>query len=288
MAMTGKAMDAFKPIAISSDRFPDRALRWSARALVAIVWVSSAIFGLYILALYIGAVAVGSYADWNDGFPGIYTPRSFAANIGIGLHFAFGAILLLLGPIQLMAVIRARWPAFHRWTGRVYASAAIITGLGGLTYIAMRGTIGGPVMSIGFAMYGALMAITAVQTVRFAMARRLERHRAWAVRLFALAIGSWLYRMDYGFWRLLTHSLGHTKDFRGWFDIIMVFWFYIPNLAVAEIFIRGRERRAGPATKVAAAAAMSVAFLVLLLATTMVALLGWGPAILWRFGLIDG
>ena len=284
------ASEVVEPIALraASPSSLDVALGWSAKALVAIVWASSSIFGLYILALYVGAVAGGSYSDWNDGFAGIYAPKSVAANIGIGLHFAFGATLLLLGPVQLLTGVRTRWPAFHRWTGRVYAASAVVTGLGGLTYILGRGTIGGLVMSIGFALYGALLVLAAVQTVRFAMARRLDSHRAWAIRLFALAIGSWLYRMDYGFWRLLTHSLGHTKNFRGWFDTFMVFWFYLPNLAVAEIFIRGRHRRAGRATKFVAAFTMSFVFVALLLATTMVTLLGWGPAILWRFGVIDG
>ncbi|TPG42635.1 DUF2306 domain-containing protein [Sphingomonas koreensis] len=194
----------------------DVVLRWTGRALVGVVWTSSAIFGLYILALYVGAAAVGTLSDWNDGFPGLYAPSSLAANLGIGLHFAFGAALLLLGPIQLMGSVRARFTSFHRWTGRVYAIAAAVTGLGGLSYILGRGTIGGPVMSIGFALYGSLMVIAAEETVRLAMAGQASRHRAWAIRLFALAIGSWLYRMDYGFWRLLTHGLGHTKTFDGW------------------------------------------------------------------------
>lgn len=196
-------------------RWQDQALRWSGRSLVGVVWLSSGIFAAYILALYIGAAAAGTYQDWNDGFPGLYAEKSRAANIGIGLHFALGATLLLLGPVQLLAGVRERRPRLHRWTGRLYVTAAFVTGLGGLTYIAARGTVGGPVMSIGFALYGGLMAFAAEETVRHAMARRLRQHRAWAIRLFALAIGSWLYRMDYGFWRLLTGGAGHTKTFDG-------------------------------------------------------------------------
>lgn len=268
--------------------WPDKALGWSSKGLVAIVWISSAIFAAFILALYVGGAAAGTYQDWNDGFPGLYAPKSVAANIGIGLHFGFGAVLLLLGPVQLIAGVRDRYPALHRWTGRVYAAAAFVTGIGGLAYIALRGTVGGPVMSVGFALYGIFMAVAAEETVRHAMARRMVQHRAWAIRLFALAIGSWLYRMDYGFWRLLTGGAGHTKTFNGWFDMIMVFWFYLPNLAVAEIFIRGRQGGASSSAKVAASAAIGAAAICLLLATTMITLLGWGPAILWRFGLIDG
>ena len=83
-------------------------------------------------------------------------------------------------------------------------------------------------MDVGFGLYGVLTAAAAVETYRHARARRLDNHRAWAMRLFALAIGSWLYRMEYG----------HLKDFSGPFDQLMAFFFYVPNLLVVEALLR--------------------------------------------------
>lgn len=265
----------------------DTLLRWSVRSLVAIVWLSSAIFAVYIIAYYIGAIYAGTLTDWNESLPRLYVADSLAANLGIGIHFGLGAVLLLLGPIQLLAIVRHRWPTFHRWTGRIYATAALVTGAGGLVYILMRGTVGGTPMSIGFGLYGTLMIVAAIQTVRYAMAGRTEIHRAWAIRLFALAIGSWLYRMEYGTWSVLMGKLGRTQDFTGWFDVIMAFAFYVPNLIVAEFFIRGRQANAPAAAKGAAIAVLTVTFAFLLLATSLVTLKGWGPTILWRMGLIE-
>ena len=74
--------------------------------------------------------------------------------------------------------------------------------------------------------------------------------------MFALAIGSWLYRMDYGFWMILAHGAGHTRAFSGPFDAIMSFFFYLPNLLVAEAFIRARRPQAHPALKWATAGVM--------------------------------
>lgn len=257
------------------------ALRWSSRALVATVWISSGIFGIYVLALFLGAIAAGTPEDWNTSLPRLYVERSLAANLGIGVHFALGAVLLLLGPIQLMTSVRTRWPRFHRWTGWLYASAAFVTGVGGLAFIFLRGTIGGPAMSLGFGLYGALIVATSVQTVRHAMARRLQTHRAWAIRLFALVVGSWLYRMDYGFWFLFAGRLGHTASFDGWFDKFMIFWFYLPNLAVAELFIRARKQ-ASPAFRIGAAAVLIGATGFLILATYFFTLKEWGPVIAER------
>ncbi|MEI9977119.1 MAG: hypothetical protein WDO73_36755 [Ignavibacteriota bacterium] len=50
-------------------------------------------------------------------------------------------------------------------------------GLGGLGFIAMKGTIGGGAMTVGFALYGALMVLAAVQTYRYARSRQLDAHR---------------------------------------------------------------------------------------------------------------
>ena len=171
-------------------------VRWSGAALVCTVWISATLFGLYIVAFYVGALADGQVARWNQNLPGLYEPRSPAATSALGLHFLAGGVILILGCIQLMAKVRTRWPTLHRWLGRIYVSAALLAGLGGLTFIFVVGTIGGRIMDVGFGLYGALMVLAAVQTYRYARARALEFHRAWALRLFALAIGSWLYRME--------------------------------------------------------------------------------------------
>ena len=260
-------------------------LRWSSIALVAMVWLSATLFGLYILAFYAGALAEGDLARWNDVLPHIYERDTPAATAGIGLHFAAGGVILVLGCTQLIGAVRRRLPMVHRWLGRVYVSAAVLAGAGGLTFIVTKGTIGGTVMNIGFALYGVLTILAAAQTIRHARAQRMDLHRAWALRLFALAIGSWLFRMDYGFWLLLADGAGHTRNFRGPFDVVMAFFFYIPNLLVAEAFIRARRITAPPVLKLGAAGALAAATGFLLLGTYFFTTEYWGPAILhWIVG----
>jgi len=265
---------------------PALLLRWSGTGLAAIAWLSAAFFGTYIVFFYAGAIAVGTPAQWNANLPGLFEPRAPIGTAGIAAHFAAGGIILLLGPIQLIARIRNAAPAFHRWAGRIYVLAALIAGLGGLAFIAANGTIGGAAMNVGFGGYGVLMALAAVQTWRHARARRLPgrlaSHRAWAIRLFALAIGSWLYRMDYGFWILFTGGVGHTPDYRGWFDLVMDTAFYLPNLAVAEAFIRARVAPGRPALQLGAAALLAGAAGFIALATFQFAKLYWLPGISLR------
>lgn len=264
---------------ISSASLPSRLFDYSSRALAITTWLSCGLFGLYILVFYAGALASHSAARWNTSLPGLYSGSRTAATLGIGIHFAAGGVILALGFIQLLEVIRIRAPALHRWLGRIYVTAAAAAGLGGLIFIAVAGTIGGTIMNMGFGIYGVLMVFSALQTYRYARRRQLDTHRAWAIRLFALAIGSWLYRMEYAFWFLFAHRLGHTHGFHGPFDAVMAFFFYLPNLLIAESYLRSRSA-AAPAAKFAGAFVMSVAVCLLMMATYFFATKYWWPAMI--------
>jgi hypothetical protein len=256
------------------------ALRAVSRLLMVVVWTSSALFGLYILAFYGRTALTGLPAQWNTVLPGLYGSGTPMANGGIGLHFAAGGLILVLGCIQLLPGLRARWPALHRWVGRSYVLAALAAGVGGLAFIVAKGTVGGAVMDVGFGLYGVLMIVSATQAWRYGYARRIETHRAWALRLFALAIGSWLYRMDYGIWLLLAHGAGHTEAFSGPFDHVMVFFFYLPNLLVVELYLRAWQTGIAPVARWAASAVMLAAALLLGVGTYFFTLHYWGPGML--------
>ncbi|GJG89490.1 hypothetical protein tb265_46710 [Gemmatimonadetes bacterium T265] len=256
-------------------------------ALAASALASALLFALYVLAFYAGSAADGHAARWNDQLPRLYESGTPAANAGIGLHFAAGGLILVLGGVQLVPAVGHDAPAVHRWAGRVYVTASLLAGLGGPTLIILNGTVGGTPMDVGFGLYGVLTVVAAVETVRHARAgrtapRRMDAHRVWGLRLFALAIGSWLYRMDFGVWMTATGGAGHTTDFRGPFDIAMAFWFYLPNLFVADAFSRARRVTTPPALRLAAAGVLAVATGVILLGTYYFTARYSGPAIVRR------
>jgi hypothetical protein len=262
---------------------PSPALRWSGIGLVGASWMSASAFGLYILAFYLGNFAGGHAELWNNNLDGLYEKGNLTSLAGMAAHLAAGAVVLLLGPVQFIAAVRSRWPWVHRWIGRVYVATCGLAGLGGLVFIAAKGTIGGLVMNIGFGLYGALMVLAATQAWRYAAARRFELHRAWATRLFALAVGSWLYRMDYGFWLLAMHRIGHREDFRGPFDIVMAFFFYLPNLAVAELYLHAGWLRSHTAVRAVSVILLNAATLIVAVGTYYFLRFYWGPGIVGAF-----
>jgi hypothetical protein len=89
--------------------------------------------------------------------------------------------------------------------------------------------------------------------------------------------------MDYGFWFMLAGKLGHESDFTGLLDRVMAFFFYIPNLLVAEIFIRGRTYKTLPVFNLLAALVLLLMTGFLLTGTYFFTKFYWGPAIVALF-----
>jgi hypothetical protein len=174
----------------------------------------------------------------------LYTAENWLPNLAVFGHMTAGAIITLLAPFQLLPVLRRKYPKFHRQSGRLIVLLAIPSALGGLTYILMRRTIGGSFMDVAFAIYGLCFLMAAIQTIRYARARRWTLHREWALRFFVLAIASWLFRLHYTVWYLLTDGLGSEPDLTGIFDRVQTFAFFVPYLIGLEIYLRRHPVRA--------------------------------------------
>ena len=277
ITITGSSSTIGRELAQPSGGSHGAALRWNARLLVAASWISGAIFATYIIAFFGGVALGGSGERWNESLPDLYDGGALLSTVAIGSHFMAGGVLLLLGPVQLIGSVRRNFPALHRWLGRSYVVSAGLAGLGGLGFILGRGTIGGPLMDTGFGIYGALMVFCAVLAYARARAGSYAQHSAWAIRLFALTVGSWLYRMEYGAWFLLSGGVGTGPSFTGWVDVIMMFFFYVPNLIVAELFIRARRRDRGVVASFGAAAVLLAASASIVFATWSFTVRSWGP-----------
>lgn len=215
-------------------------------------WAGHAALALLLLlalpfALYAARFGLSGLTTDLSGTTYLHTPGDWRPNLSLFLHMIAGAAITLLAPLQLVPGVRRRWPAVHRASGYAVVSLALLTGAGGLLFIALRGTIGGPAMNAGFAAYGALLVAAAVETARHARARDLARHRRWALRLVVLALGSWLFRLHYALWYAATGGLWSEPDFSGAFDRAQMVAFYLPYLLALELWLRAPLRRPRPA-----------------------------------------
>lgn len=217
--------------------------RWLGRVFRYTCCAGLTVFGLYIL-LRAGGATPRNFGQWRDLIAGGPMPSAadWVANLGIGLHYLMGAVLVLAWPVLFSARIRARRRGLHRWTGRVYVTAGFLAGAGGLAFILAHHS--GSAQHLAFALWGIVMMVSALKAFVHARGRRFDLHRAWAIRLFAMVLGSWVFDLEYRAWKDLAGGVGiGAGDAMGPFDYAILYAFFVPNLLVAEFFIRDLHRR---------------------------------------------
>ena len=264
-----------QPGRATAPRFPNEArlVRWIGRGFYFATLTGLGIFGTYILLRGAGAT-FRNFDQWHDLVSGLpmRTAAAWIANLGIGMHYLMGTVLVLAWPILFSSRLRARHRAVHRWTGRVYVTAGILAGVGGMSFILAHHN--GSAAHTAFALWGAVMMLSAVMAYVHARAKRFDLHRAWAIRLFAMVLGAWVFDLEYRVWEGLTGGIGMgTAEANGPFDFAMNYLFFIPNLLVAEYFIRNKHKRIvlqPRALKWPALAALAIAGLVFVYAIAMV------------------
>jgi hypothetical protein len=254
----------------------DRPLRWLGRLFQLSTLAGLGLFGFYILARATGTTPQ-NFGQWHDLVTGqpMRTASDWIANLGIGLHFAMGLVLVLAWPILLSTRIRARHRAVHRWTGRIYVSAGLLAGFGGMSFILTHGAYT-PSASIAFGAWGAVLMLCSVMAYLHARAKRFDLHRAWAIRLFAMVLGSWLFDIEFRAWKDLAGGAGiGAGGTMGLFDYAILYLFFVPNLLVAEIFIRNWHRKITlprslrwPATAVVAVVALVFVHAIVMVSAT--------------------
>jgi hypothetical protein len=147
------------------------------------------------------------------------------------LHFGGGAIALLAGALQAHRGLRLRRPDFHRWTGRLYLLAVLVSGSAGLL-LATRSTAG-PIAQWGFGCMAALWLLTTVVGWRCARAGRYLAHRDWMIRSYALTLAAVTLRL----W-LPASQVAGIPFLTAYVAIAWLCW--LPNLVLAEWFLRRR------------------------------------------------
>lgn len=62
---------------------------------------------------------------YRFGTPGALGPTFWNKQAWYWIHTVLAIPTLLLAPLQFSTTIRRRWPALHRWTGRIYLASAL-------------------------------------------------------------------------------------------------------------------------------------------------------------------
>lgn len=177
------------------------ALRRAAIGWTAIALVGQLVFAVYVTVVFGGPLARGDLSGWSRSpSRNAYVPGDVAGNTAMAVHVMLAVVILLAGLVQLLPVVRRRWPAVHRWSGRGYLAAAMLTSLGGTWLIWMRGTVGDLSQHLALTVNAGLLIVCAVMAWRTARARDFAAHRRWALRTYMTAGGVFFFRLGLFGW----------------------------------------------------------------------------------------
>src|SRR5258708_24680699 len=104
-------------------------------------------------------------------------------------HGLAGACALLLGPLQFSDRLRQRFAKFHRVAGRIYVACALILAPLGAYIQYFNERIGGPrSFSIAALVDAILLMLTTAIAFAFILNGKVQQHRQWMTRSFAVAL----------------------------------------------------------------------------------------------------
>lgn len=136
-----------------------------------------------VLTALINVVQIPSGTYPEDSAHLAVAPISWFAHVLAG--FAFG----ITGPVQFVRALRHRFGALHRVSGRIFVLSGAILGLSGLSLLAQVESQRTPVADIARGTFGLALLIALALAMAAIRDRDFLRHRAWAIRAYAVGMG---------------------------------------------------------------------------------------------------
>jgi hypothetical protein len=156
------------------------------------------------------------------------------------LHIVSGVLFSVVGAFQFLPALRRGRRSWHRLAGRVLIPAGFVLALSGLWMATLSALpVGdGPALMVVRSVFGTYMLVALVLAVRALMRHRYVVHGAWMTRAYALGVAAGTQAFA-----LIPGSIAFGSSREGARLVAMTAGWLI-NLAVAELVIRLRKRRA--------------------------------------------
>lgn len=194
-------------------------------------------WGLMTLLSLLTVLLVSRYLTLD---PEVFFPEQRAVYLThlttVITHVVGAMVTLTLGPFLFW---RSRWPAVHRWLGRIYLLGILLGGSAGLAMSPYA--YGGVVVRVGFAILAVLWLTSGFMAFVRIRQGNVAEHRRWMVRNFALTLAGVMLRVQSPL--LIISGLDFEVAYR-----IVAWTSWLPNLLVAEWIVRARRPAAGRVT----------------------------------------
>jgi len=168
--------------------------------------------------------------------PAVQLDAHFAYHATLTLAHVLPAMLfMVLGPLQFVRGLRAKYPQVHRWSGRIFLTASTVVGVTGLT-MAFGKTIGGVDEKAAITLFGTFFLIALAKALWHALRREFAQHREWMIRGYAIGLAVATIRPIMGTFFAAALLRGHAPEPKEFFGTAFWIGFTLQTIA-AEIWI---------------------------------------------------
>jgi hypothetical protein len=211
-------------------------------------------FAWFIVAFFTPPLISGDLPALNDK-PHItgYVPGDHVGNLQLLLHVYLGAAVTFAGVLQLVPALRRRWPALHRWNGRLFLVAAVVATLSGFYLTLVRGSQLNLASTISISLNG--------------------RH---ALRAYLLVNGVWFLRIGMMLAGLGLSLFGYTLSYDSAVFVAISVLSWIAPIAFLQLYLAA-EAGSRHAFRYAVAALFVVLSLLTAAAGLAAAIFMWWP-----------
>jgi uncharacterized membrane protein len=159
------------------------------------------------------------------------------------LHVIPATLFMILGPLQFVKTLRAKHPAIHRWSGRIFLSCSAVVGITGLR-MALGKTIGGLDEKAAILLFGTFFLLALARGLWLAMHRQFALHREWMIRGYGVGLAVATIRPIMGVFFASAVARGQVPQPHEFFGT--AFWVgFTLQLMAAEAWINYTRRGAG-------------------------------------------
>ncbi|MBK8286553.1 MAG: DUF2306 domain-containing protein [Ahniella sp.] len=254
-----------------------RALSYSAATWLVTATLGQWAFVAFILAFHLPPTLQGDFLALNNK-PHItgWVPGDWLGSGQLLAHVFVAAAVTFAGIIQLVPSVRQRWPALHRWNGRLFMVTALVATLTGFYLTWIRGSQLGTGSTVSISLNGALILIFVGLAWRSALARDFVTHRRHALRAWLLVNGVWFLRIGIMLAGLALAPLGVEMSYDGGVFVGVSFLSWLLPLGMVELYFRA-ERSGSSRVQYAVAGLLMVMALMTLAGSLAAAVFMWWP-----------
>jgi uncharacterized membrane protein len=226
------------------ERPPSDGLKPAAAGWLAVMLLGQWAFFYYIAAFYGGSLISGHFEVWNR--LAVFGRHPYIVGDGVGnlsflAHALAAGIVALGGALQLVPQVRNRFPAFHRWNGRLFLLTVTALCLSGFYLVWIRSPKPIDLGSIGTTLNGVLILAFGAAAWRAIRRRDIATHREWALRLYLVSNGQWFMRVGMFSYMIFVKVSGLAPISIEWFFRLWGFGCFLLPLALLQFYFAAKR-----------------------------------------------